>query len=199
MNGNILIVDDDADSASCWRKSWAKLTKSRWADTATALKAAFSKEQPDVILLDYKMPDAAGKPPEDVGLSLIPLIKKEWPETEIIMMTGHASYEVAVHSVKLGAFHFFEKPFDPKMLVSLVEKAIRTGGPAEGGFARLRLSQRRDEECGGALSSAWQAATQPCSSPARAAPARRSWRIDPQLQPAHQRADHQGHCAAFAA
>jgi DNA-binding NtrC family response regulator len=85
-------------------------------DGAT-LKEAFDRIQPDVVLLDYKLPDAT-------GLDLLPLIKKEWPESEVIMLTGHATYDVAVEATKRGAFHFQEKPFEQEGLLNLVKRAL---------------------------------------------------------------------------
>jgi DNA-binding NtrC family response regulator len=85
-------------------------------DGAT-LKEAFDRIQPDVVLLDYKLPDAT-------GLDLLPLIKKEWPEVEVIMLTGHATYDVAVEATKRGAFHFQEKPFEQEGLLNLVKRAL---------------------------------------------------------------------------
>jgi DNA-binding NtrC family response regulator len=81
------------------------------------LKDQYGRIQPDVVLLDYKLPDAT-------GLDLLPVIKKEWPEAEVIMLTGHATYDVAVEAMKRGAFHFQEKPFDPESLLNLVKRAL---------------------------------------------------------------------------
>ena len=52
---------------------------------------------PDVILLDLKLPDAN-------GLDLLPQIKKTWPDTEVIVLTGEATFEAAVqaHLKKTG-------------------------------------------------------------------------------------------------
>jgi DNA-binding NtrC family response regulator len=62
--------------------------------------------------------------PDATGLDLLPIIKKEWPEAEVIMLTGHATYDVAVEATKRGAFHFQEKPFDPESLLNLVKRAL---------------------------------------------------------------------------
>src|SRR5581483_5770663 len=55
---------------------------------------------------------------------LLPVIKKQWPETEVIMLTGHATYDVAVEAIKRGAFHFQEKPFDHESLLNLIKRAL---------------------------------------------------------------------------
>jgi len=160
------------------------------ADTATALKTAFSKEQPDVILLDYKcrMPAANA---EDVGLSLIPP-SEGMAGDRIIMMTGTPRMKVAVHSVKL-ARSIFWKTFDPRCW-SASWRRHRTWWTAEA-FRRLRLSQRA-ERMWCALSARWRAATHRAITGERRT-GKEVVRIDPQLQPAHQRAIIKVNCAAL--
>jgi DNA-binding NtrC family response regulator len=117
MKGNILLVDDAADIrellANILRDSYA-VTE---ADSGAALKQAFQEQQPDVVLLDIKLPDAD-------GLDLLPQIKKQWPETEVIVLTGNATFEAAVEATKRGAYHFLNKPFDPQGLLVTVERAL---------------------------------------------------------------------------
>ena len=118
MKPNILVVDDDAEVRELLNQV---LQRSNYQVTqikdAAALKDASGRLQPDVVLLDYKLPDAT-------GLDLLPGIKKDWPEAEVIMLTGHATYEVAVEAIKRGAFHFQEKPFDPESLLNLIKRAL---------------------------------------------------------------------------
>lgn len=87
------------------------------AQDATALKEAFAGAQPEVILLDLKLPDAE-------GLELLPTIKNHWPQTEVIILTGHATIDAAVAATKLGAYDFQKKPFDHKSLLVVVERAL---------------------------------------------------------------------------
>jgi DNA-binding NtrC family response regulator len=55
---------------------------------------------------------------------LLPKIKKQWPDTEVIMLTGNATFDKAVEATKLGAYHFQAKPFDQKILLLSVERAL---------------------------------------------------------------------------
>lgn len=87
------------------------------AGSAAELKEKLEGEQQDVVLLDLKLPDGD-------GLDLLPLIKQKWPDTEVIVLTGNASIDVAVAATKHGAYQFIQKPFDPKSLVVQVEKAL---------------------------------------------------------------------------
>src|ERR1700683_2900358 len=120
MKANILIVDDDAEIRELLVQVLQRAgLQSHQAKDSAALKDIMGRIQPDVVLLDYKLPDAT-------GLDLLPIIKKEWPEAEVIMLTGHASYDVAVEATKRGAFHFQEKPFDPESLLNLIKRALET-------------------------------------------------------------------------
>ena len=86
------------------------------ADAAT-LKSLYAGHHPDVVLLDLKLPDAD-------GLTLLPQLKKNWPETEVIVLTGHGTIEVAVEATKRGAYYFQSKPLDGSTLKLQVERAL---------------------------------------------------------------------------
>jgi DNA-binding NtrC family response regulator len=120
MKANILIVDDDAEIrellVQVLQRAGFQVSQ---AKDGAAFKEIMGRIQPDAVLLDYKLPDAT-------GLDLLPIIKKEWPEAEVIMLTGHATYDVAVEATKRGAFHFQEKPFDPESLLNLIKRALET-------------------------------------------------------------------------
>src|ERR1700753_815048 len=118
MKANILIVDDDAEIRELLVQVLQRAgMQAHQAKDAASFKDIMGRIQPDAVLLDYKMPDAN-------GLDLLPIIKKEWPEAEVIMLTGHATYDVAVEATKRGAFHFQEKPFDPESLLNLIKRAL---------------------------------------------------------------------------
>ena len=117
MKGNILLVDDATDVRELLSTVLRGDYQIEEADTGAALKQAFARSQPDVILLDIKLPDAD-------GLDLLPLIKKQWPETEVIVLTGNATFEAAVEATKRGAYHFLNKPFDTQGLLVTVERAL---------------------------------------------------------------------------
>ncbi len=89
----------------------------RFCATPTALKQAYSRPQPDVILLDIKLPDAD-------GLDLLPQIKKQWPETEVVVLTGNATFDAAIEATKRGAYYFLNKPFDAQVLLVTVKRAL---------------------------------------------------------------------------
>src|SRR6266702_3946667 len=132
MNGNILIVDDAADIRDLLGTLLRDTYQVAEADSATALKQAYSRPQPDVILLDIKLPDAD-------GLDLLPQIKKQWPETEVGVLTGNATFELAVEATKRGAYNFLDKPFRNEGLRVMVERALEHKAHTEES-GRLRLA-----------------------------------------------------------
>ena len=117
MKGNILVVDDLADIREFLNLVLRNSYQLAEAESGAALKQAFSRPQPDLVLLDVKLPDAD-------GLDLLPQIKKQWPETEVIVMTGNATFEAAVEATKRGAYHFLNKPLDTQSLLVTVERAL---------------------------------------------------------------------------
>jgi DNA-binding NtrC family response regulator len=117
MKGHILIVDDAADIRELLVTILRDSHEVTEADSAAALKHCFTESQPDVVLLDIKLPDGD-------GLELLPQLKKQWPETEVIVLTGNATFEAAVEATKRGAYHFLNKPFDPQGLLVTVERAL---------------------------------------------------------------------------
>jgi two-component system, NtrC family, response regulator HydG len=118
MKPKVMIVDDEAVIREFVRAILEKngCDVSEAADAA-ALKEAYDGPQPDVVLLDLKLPDAD-------GLTLLPTLKKTWPEAEVVVLTGHGSIEVAVEATKRGAYYFQSKPFDASTLKLQVERAL---------------------------------------------------------------------------
>ena len=117
MNSSILIVDDNAEIRDLLAQALKKDFKVTEADGGTALKKLFGGAAPDLVLLDLKLPGES-------GLELLPRIKKEWPATEVIMITGEPTFETAVEATKRGAFHFISKPFEIANLTVLVDRAL---------------------------------------------------------------------------
>ncbi len=117
MKGKILIVDDEPHLRQLLRTILEAEYNITEAENGAALQKALLQDPADVVLLDLKLPDAN-------GLDLLPAIKKTWPETEVIVLTGEATFEAAVSATKRGAYHFINKPFDPQVLEVTVERAV---------------------------------------------------------------------------
>lgn len=125
MKAKILLVDDDPDLRELWGQI---LTQNgctvSFADCGDAARDALGREQPDLVLLDYKLPEKPGTPPEKLGLNLLPQFRREWPETEVIMLSAHGSTEIAVEAGRLGAYNFISKPFESEKLIADIKCAL---------------------------------------------------------------------------
>ena len=75
-----------------------------------------SKESVDVVVLDVKMPGMD-------GIETLSRIKKSHPLVEVIMLTGHASMEVAIEGMELGAFDYLMKPMNIDELLYKLQDA----------------------------------------------------------------------------
>jgi DNA-binding NtrC family response regulator len=117
MNKQILIVEDEAEI----RSVLGDVLKGNYdvieAASGAELKKMLPDEAPDVILLDLNLGDSN-------GLELFPLIRKSWPETEVVVLTGNTTVEAALEATKRGAFHFLSKPFEFANLQVTVERAL---------------------------------------------------------------------------
>ena len=116
----IMLVDDEVPFVETMVK---RLTK-RNIETTTAFSGEEGldklKANPtlDVIILDVKMPGMD-------GLEALKEIKATSPLIEVIMLTGHATIELAIDGMKLGAYDFLMKPCDIEELVSKVTAATK--------------------------------------------------------------------------
>lgn len=75
------------------------------------------RDRPDLVLLDYMMPRMN-------GLEVLKEIKKHWPATYVIIMTGKGSEKVAVTLMKAGASDYISKPFRADELEEIVETGV---------------------------------------------------------------------------
>lgn len=113
----VLIVDDEIQLVDAFKK---KLTKERM-DVVTASSGhdallAADKERFDVAVLDIRLPDLD-------GVELLTRLKAIEPTLEIIMLTGYASVDTAIKSMKVGAYDYLTKPCKTSELVNIITKA----------------------------------------------------------------------------
>jgi len=118
MQFKILIVDDEPilrDSLEVALKaSGYEVTTTRTGEEGLE---RFQKENPDLILLDHWLPGINGD-------EVLRRIKEEDPEIPIIVMTAQGSIEMAVNSMKMGAFDFLVKPFELDQVEDLIKKGL---------------------------------------------------------------------------
>ena len=120
MSVEILIIDDNSDI----RLILEELIKD--AGYKTRLAANFNqalteidKKLPDVAIIDVKLDKG-----DNDGIQLLDHIKQKNNDIPVIMISGHANIEMAVNSLKSGAFEFIQKPFDKDRLLNFVNRAV---------------------------------------------------------------------------
>ena len=118
MPAKILIVDDEPFNLDLLEQELADhaYTIERAADGAEALEKVESF-QPDLILLDYMMPDMN-------GLEVLKEIRRRGSQIPVVMVTAYGTIERAVEAIKQGAYDFIPKPFEPDHMLLVVEKAL---------------------------------------------------------------------------
>jgi len=110
----VLIVDDEKNILTSLQGSLEdEGFISMAAESGTAAMRLMLKQPPDVVLLDIWMPD------ED-GIQVLEKIKKNYPQVDVVMMSGHGTIETAVKAIKLGAFDYLEKPLHIEKLLILL-------------------------------------------------------------------------------
>ncbi len=117
----ILVVDDEEYIRDLVSKSLSKF--GYLVDTADNYDSAVERlanTSYDIVITDKNMPGTNGG--ADNGIRLLKYVKKHFPSTEVIIMTGYASIETAIEAMKSGAFDYITKPF---MLDDLKEKVTR--------------------------------------------------------------------------
>jgi PAS domain S-box-containing protein len=114
----ILIIDDEPRMCD----SLKVLLSSRGYETQTGYNGkeaieCLARDRFDLVLLDIVMPDMSGH-------QIMDYINSQSPETLVIVMTGHASVESAVESLRRGAYDYLRKPFDFQQLEKRVKNAL---------------------------------------------------------------------------
>ncbi len=117
LKPKVLIVDDEERFRTTLRKLLT-VRDIEASDVGSAPEAfAELKKNPyDVVLLDVKMPEMN-------GIEALGKIKKESPEIEVIILTGHASVDAAVEIMKLGGYDYLLKPCPIDDIVGKIESA----------------------------------------------------------------------------
>ena len=117
-NGKLLIVDDEKVAVKnlehVMKKEGYEVTATQ--SGANAL-AHLDKQQFDVVLTDLRMEKVD-------GLQILEKCRENWPDTEVILITGYATLESAVDAMKQGAFNYIAKPFRLDEVRKVVAEAM---------------------------------------------------------------------------
>jgi DNA-binding NtrC family response regulator len=118
MSDKILIVDDEASNRNILGQELTHEGYSVMAagDGREALRKVESS-RPDLIILDYMMPDLS-------GLEVLKELRKRENDTPVVMITAYGTMERAVEAMKEGAYDFITRPFEPDHIALVVRKAL---------------------------------------------------------------------------
>ncbi len=120
MQGTILIVDDERTICHFLGKSLEADGHSvRVAASAAEARKVFAREEPDVALIDLRLPDAN-------GLELMAELRESSPGLHVVIITAHSEVGTAVEAMKRGAFDYLAKPVNLDELGVIVRKALST-------------------------------------------------------------------------
>lgn len=117
----IMIVDDDAVTCELlcevFQRQGFDVHFEQSGDDALSV---ISTQTPDVIVSDIRMKTRLD------GLTLLDHVRRQSPDTPVVLMTAFGSIETAVRAVKQGAFDYISKPFKMETVVSTVRRALTT-------------------------------------------------------------------------
>ena len=119
MNKEILLIDDNLDireliSGILEEKGFFVRQAANYDQALNEIK----KKMPDIAIVDVKLDKG-----DNDGIELLVHIKKQDQDIPVIMISGHANVQMAVDSLKLGAFEFIQKPFSSERLLNFVNRA----------------------------------------------------------------------------
>ena len=114
----ILVVDDD----EIVRRSYLRSLESISCNIEAACNGdealrSMAEKPFDVVLLDMRMPG------QD-GLTVLRTIKKNWPDSEVVIITGYPTVDSAKEAVRLGAYDYIAKPVAPQDVINVTDGAI---------------------------------------------------------------------------
>ena len=120
MYKDILVIDDNPDI----RFLICNILKEKNFNVRSAANfdqavIEINKKLPNLVILDIKL----DKTDKD-GIDLLKLIIKKKKNIPVIMISGHATVQVAVEAIRLGAYEFIEKPFSTEKILNYVNRAL---------------------------------------------------------------------------
>ncbi len=122
--GRVLVVDDKENMLKLFSRILGDDHEVATAGDGTRALAILAAERFDVVVTDLRMPGAD-------GFAVLRAVKDRTPETEVVMMTAHATVPDAVEAMRQGAWDYLQKPFDPDQAAEVVARALAHKRAAE--------------------------------------------------------------------
>jgi DNA-binding NtrC family response regulator len=117
-NAKVLVVDDEEVVRASYLRSLAsKHCQVRTANNGMDALQLMAQQSFDVVLLDQRMPGMD-------GMAVLRSIKSQWPDTEVIMVTGYPALDCAKEAVMLGAYDYLSKPIGPDEVLQAAHGAM---------------------------------------------------------------------------
>ena len=136
MKPLVMLVDDEVPFVETMTKRLAKrdLTVITAFNGQEALDTLSTHRNTDVVILDVKMPGMD-------GLETLAEIKKSYPLSEVIMLTGHGTIESAIEGMRLGAYDYLMKPCEIDQLMLKVGEATQKKRDHEDKIKEARVKE----------------------------------------------------------
>ena len=120
MSAEILIIDDNSDIREVLNDLISEAGYStRLAANYNQALAEIDKKLPDVAIIDVKLDKG-----DNDGIELLNHIKNKDNNIPVIIISGHANIDMAIKSLRSGAFEFIQKPFDKERLMNFIKRAL---------------------------------------------------------------------------
>jgi two-component system, NtrC family, nitrogen regulation response regulator NtrX len=122
MHKEILVIDDNSDI----RFLICNILKEQNFEVRSAANydqavLEINRRLPDLAIIDIKL----DKPDKD-GIDLLKLLTNKNKSTQVIMISGHATVQIAVDAIRLGAYEFIEKPFSKEKILNYINRALES-------------------------------------------------------------------------
>jgi len=116
----VLLVDDEEEflKTLAARLEFRNLASDTATDGAKVLKLLRKQVEPDVMVLDLRLPGMD-------GLEVLRQTKKAYPHIEVIILTGYGTAPAEAEARQLGAFDYLQKPVTIDVLAETIKKAYR--------------------------------------------------------------------------
>lgn len=113
----LLVVDDEPVVRMAYTRSLGAEFDAHTAPDGEEALREMERAPADVVLLDLRLPGAQ-------GLEVLQAMKRNWPETEVVVITGYPSVDSAKQAVRLGAADYLAKPVGPNEVMSAARNAL---------------------------------------------------------------------------
>ena len=115
----VLIADDEVEFASTLKTRLnLRNFQAEAVHSGGATLEAVEKDQPDVLVLDLQMHDLN-------GLEVLAKVKERYQAIEVIILTGHGSFEAGREGMERGAYDYIMKPVELRLLTNKIEEAYQ--------------------------------------------------------------------------